>query len=176
MFWMLNVTGRTRKQRKTRTFYSNIHQERVLRIYPFDMLQIIFLSKQSINKRCILKFQFHSPLHFVWSHMSPLTNFLLWIKELGHGNWKAFPGLFTEQMPLLCKLIIHFISLSSFTWTFLISFYCFMGLHILIIFIVTVVLWKFLNQYILFKLKTLLVYLFYQSACNSICQLKTGTM
>lgn len=123
-------------KRKARTFYSKIHQERVLRIYPFDMLQIIFLSKQSINKRCILKFQFHSPLHFVWSHMSPLTNSLLWIKELGHGNWKAFPGLFTEQMPLLCKLIIHFISLSSFTWTFLISFYCFMGLHILIIFIV----------------------------------------
>lgn len=42
MFWMLSVSGRTRKQKEKQDFYSKIHHERVLRIYPFDMLQIIF--------------------------------------------------------------------------------------------------------------------------------------
>lgn len=67
-----------------------------------------FKSKQGIN-RCILKSEFHRTLHFVWSHMSLLRNSLLRMKESVHGNWKAFLALFTQQMPLLWKLIIHLI-------------------------------------------------------------------
>lgn len=97
-----------------------------MRIHPFEMLQIIFLSKQGINKKCILKFQFHSPLRFVWSHGSPLRD------PLEHRSWctKLGASLGPTASRCPCLVLRSFISLSSLTWTLWISLYCFMGMHI----------------------------------------------